>query len=138
MKEIRFDSKNTLATRMNDYVFSPSPTYPFSTPLKRMKLLRILLSTEGKPFYAADLLGKSASNGGLMCALSINELIKPTGNTREGTVVVISERYNFDEDRWVKDPKEINFKVKEWTAVCSYEEMRRAYDELRQFIIDNV
>lgn len=138
MKEIRFNSENHLATRMNDYVFSPAPSYPFNTPFKRMKLLRMLLSTEGKPFYAADLLGKSASNGGLMCALSINELIKPTGNTREGTVVVISERYDSYLRKWKKESKEIHYEVKEWTAVCSYEELRAAYDELRQFIIDNV
>ena len=138
MKEIRFNSENIFANRMNDYVFSPAPNYPFNTPFKRMKLLRMLLSTEGKPFYAADLLGKSVSNGGLMCALSINQLIKPTGNTREGTVVVISERYDCYLHEWKKEPKEIHFEVKEWTAVCSYEELRAAYDELRQFIIDNV
>lgn len=138
MKEIRFDSANTLATRMNDYVFSPAPYYPFSTPLKRMKLLRLLLSTEGKPFYAADLLGKSASNGGLMCALSINELVKPTGNTREGTVTVTSERYDYYRHEWVKKTEEIHYKVKEWVVVCSPEKMTEAYLELRQFIIDNV
>ena len=123
MKEIRFNSENRLATRMHGYVFSPAPNYPFNTPFKRLQLLRMLLSTEGKPFYAADLLGKSASNGGLMCALSINELIKPTGNTREGTVLVISERYDCYLREWKKEPKEIHFEVKEWTAVCSYEEM---------------
>ena len=137
MKEIRFDSENRLAKRMNGYVFSPAPCYPFSTPLKRMKLLRLLLSTEGKPFYAADLLGKSVSNGGLMCALSIHELIKPTGNTREGTITVTPTHYNYYSREWITETKEIHYKDKEWVVVCPPEKMTEAYLELRQFIIDN-
>lgn len=121
-------SWDTLGYKMATYVFAtPADSHPYIPLLDRMRLLRELIATDGKPFYANEVFGASDSLGGWVCGLSTSCLIKATGNTREHFIPV--------------DEAEGLFKkvaVKEWVLAHTPEEMWKAYEEIKMFIVDRL
>ena len=111
--------------RMASYVASgvnDGLQFPIIT---RLSILRDLIINGDKPFYASDLFGASDSLGGIINGLSINGLIKPTGNVREVMVPLGGDMYH-------------KCQAKEWQLAFSATLFENAYKEIRTVILANI
>ena len=93
--------------------------------LRRMTALRKVIATEGKPFYAADVFGEIDGLGGLMNGLNIAQVIVPTGNTKD-CFIDFGDGYG----RMVE--------AKEWKLAYPMADLWDAYNEVKQFIVDQL
>ena len=93
--------------------------------LRRMNAVRKVIATEGKPFYAADVFGEIDGLGGLMNGLDIAHIIVATGNTRD-CFIDFGDGYG----RMVK--------AKEWKLAYPMADLWDAYNEVKQFILDQL
>ena len=114
------------AYRIAEYVLCPNQTDRWNVALfRRMSALRKVIATDGQPFYASDLLGEIDGLGGLMNGLNTAQIIVPTGNTRD-CFIDFGDGFG----RMVK--------AKEWKLAYPMTELQDAYNEVKQFIIDQL
>ncbi len=116
---------SSMGYQVATYVFATPDAAPSIPLLTRMNLLRKVIATDGKPFYAADVFGTSYSLGGWICGLSLSGIIEETGNTRECLIPLGNDLF-----------KQVS--VKEWRLSRSAEEMWSIYEEIKLFITDHL
>ena len=114
------------AYRIAEYVLCSGNSDPWNVALlRRMAAIREVLATDGKPFYAADVFGEIDGLGGLMNGLDIAHIIVATGNTRD-CFIDFGDGYG----RMVK--------AKEWKLAYPMADLWDAYNEVKQFIVDQL
>jgi hypothetical protein len=114
------------AYRIAEYALCAGNTDPWNVALlRRMNAVRKVIATEGKPFYAADVFGHCDGLGGLMNGLDIAHIIIATGNTRD-QFIDFGDGYG----KMVK--------VKEWKLAYPMADLWDAYNEVKQFIVDQL
>lgn len=114
------------AYRIGEYVLCPNESDRWNVALfRRMFALRKVIATEGKPFYAADVFGEIDGLGGLMNGLNIAQIIVPTGNTKD-CFIDFGDGFG----RMVK--------AKEWKLAYPMTDLLDAYNEVKQFIVDQL
>lgn len=118
-------SWETPVYKMATYLFAAVDGHPYCSLLDRAKLLRLVFSTEGKPFYAADVIGASEKLGGWMTGLSIYGIVRATGNRREEMIPLPSGLYR-------------KVEAQEWTLAYPIADLRNAYDEIKMFVVDRL
>lgn len=119
---------DTVGYKVANYVLATPSNSLFYIPIfDRMQLLRELIATDGKPFYANEVFGASDSLGGWIYGLSTHGLIKASGNGREYFIPIDEASGMFKK-----------IVVKEWSLTYTPEEMRKACEEIKKFIIDRL
>ena len=117
---------NTHAYCIAEYALCAGTSDPWNVALlRRMTAVREVIATEGKPFYAADVFGHCDSLGGLMNGLDIAHIIIATGNTRD-QFIDFGDGYG----KMVQ--------VKEWKLAYPMADLLNAYNEVKQFIVDQL
>ena len=117
---------NNNAYRIAEYAMCAGNSAPWNVALlRRMNAVRKVIATEGKPFYAADVFGHCDGLGGLMNGLNIAHIIVATGNTRD-QFVDFGDGYG----KMVQ--------VKEWELAYPMADLWDAYNEVKQFIVDQL
>lgn len=112
--------------RIAEYVLCPNNSDRWNVALlRRMSALRKVIATDGQPFYAADLFGEIDGLGGLMNGLNIAQVIVPTGNTKD-CFIDFGDGFG----RMVK--------AKEWKLAYPMADLWEAYNEVKQFIVDQL
>ena len=116
---------DSLAYRIARYVLCSQGGCPWSvSPLNRMRLIREVIATNGKPFFASDLFGECPELGGWMNGLDLAWVIRATGKTREHFIPV-GDLYKRCE-------------IKEWELAHSPGRLQQAYDEVKMYIVDRL
>ena len=119
---------NTVGYKLATYVLTTPTSSHSSIPiLDRMQLLRDLIAIGNKPFYANEVFGAGDSLGGWVRGLSTHGLIKATGNGREYLIPIDEASGMFKKTV-----------TKEWVLTYTPEEMQKAYNEIKMFIINRL
>jgi hypothetical protein len=109
-----------------EYALCAKNSEPWSVALlRRMTAVRKVITTEGQPFYATDVFGEIDGLGGLMNGLDIAHIIVATGNTRNQFI-----DFGGGYGKTVK--------IKEWKLAYPMADLWDAYNEVKQFIIDQL
>ena len=117
---------NTHAYRIAEYTLCRGNSMPWDANLfRRMTAVRKVIATDGQPFYAADVFGEIDGLGGLMNGLDIAHIIVATGNTRD-CFIDFGDGYG----RMVQ--------AKEWKLAYPMADLWEAYNEVKQFIVDQL
>jgi hypothetical protein len=112
--------------KVAQYVFTPSATNSGNIQfLTRMKLLRVVMATDGKPFYAGDVFGEFCECGGWINGMDLAHIVRSTGNTKEQFLPIGYDTYK-------------KIEVKEWELAMPMADLLAAYDEVKMFIMDRM
>jgi hypothetical protein len=112
--------------RIAEYALCAGNSNPWNVALlRRMNAVRKVIATDGQPFYAVDVFGEIDGLGGLMNGLDIAHIIIATGNTRD-QFIDFGDGYG----KMVQ--------VKEWKLAYPMADLWDAYNEVKQFIVDQL